>query len=79
MARVKIRDLVPGDLVDFENDPYVDPAHSNVELMCEFCVVEGVEKETVNCFVVYTDKVNHAFPPDHEVFVDRSNTRSFDI
>lgn len=68
---IKVQDLKPNDMIDLESDRFADPARSNVALECEFCVVETVKRECTNTVVVYTDKINVAFPPDHEVKVAR--------
>lgn len=65
----KISELIPGDLVDLENDKYADPK-GNPLLECEYVTVDSIERESPECIAVYFrgfDMVG--FPPDHVVKV----------
>lgn len=63
----KVSELVPGDLVDLENDPHADPNGEHPEFEFEFATVGEIVKETAECTVVYFDNFTCGFPPDHVV------------
>lgn len=62
----KVRDLKEGDLVDMEHLPGIDYHDQLAEF--EYGVVDTVEQETPDCFVVhFTNLTSCGFPPDYEV------------
>lgn len=75
MDYVKVQDLLEGDMVDLEDDPYADaPGCEDCEsthdlFKYEFAVVFTVEKETPECVAVGFDHDVVGFPTNHELFV----------
>jgi len=72
--RRKVKDLLPGDMIDLEGDPYADPPGNPdaLSLVFEYAVVGDVVPETSECIRI--DTVEHGsfgFPPDHAVKVSR--------
>ncbi len=69
---MKVTELVPGDRIDLEGDPYADPKggtfHGLHESMYGF--VESVEQETKGCVRVdFQDSPSVGFPAEHELKV----------
>lgn len=59
----QVSDLVAGDMVDLENDPYAD-ADPGWEF--EYGVVDEIEQETPDCIRVdFANGGSIGFPPDH--------------
>lgn len=70
----KVKDLLPGMLVDLENDEYADPNQDNTLFECEYMEVFEVEEETDDCIAVSFNGQNIiGFPPNHEVNVSVDN------
>jgi hypothetical protein len=70
LMKKQIKDLVQGDLVDLERDPYADPKGEDQSAHFEFAVVDKLEIETPTCTVVHFENFGSVgFPPDHEVDV----------
>lgn len=73
MGMVPVEELKPGDMIDLAGDPYADVddeddgRHTALEF--SYAVVEGIEEETADCTVVYTDIASQGFPRGH--LVDR--------
>ena len=63
-------DLMPGDLVDLEDDPFADNGE-HPEFEFEFCEVIDVERETPDCVRVDFDNYSCGFPVDHELEIWR--------
>ena len=63
----KVRDLVEGDLVDLEGDPYHSDPEDAPIVECEYARVAEVVKETDDCYCVHFENVSSAaYPPDTE-------------
>lgn len=63
MQQKKVSDLVAGDLVDLEGDPYAD---EDPTWEFEYGEVEDTERETDDCVRVdFANGGSIGFPPDH--------------
>lgn len=67
MPMTRIEHLIPGDLIDLEGDEYADPHRDQPDLEFEFVEVEAIQKETEDCWTIYSPQGNWAFPPSHKV------------
>ncbi len=67
LQTIKASELKEGDMIDLEGDKFADPNNDNAALECEYCIVEGIEQETPECIVIYTQHVNVAVPTDHPI------------
>jgi hypothetical protein len=82
LEEVPVEELKEGDLVDLLNDRYADPfGHSGTEsdpddgsdearhmaLEDEYATVEGLEIETPDCTVVYTNLASQGFPHGYKI------------
>lgn len=60
------RDLIIGDLVDLEGDPYADPDRDNPSMKYEYAHVAARRWEGRACVVVTFEGIDEiGFPPDH--------------
>lgn len=67
-ATKKISELVPGDLVDLERDPFADPEGEHIQFQSEYAVVASVDIETPQCTAIEFEGFDQVgFPPDHRV------------
>ncbi len=63
-------ELVEGDRVDLENDPYADPKHDHPYFESEYVEIAGAEPETPGCSRVdFEGTASVGFPPEHQVAV----------
>lgn len=66
----KASQIVPGDILDLEGDPYADDPNDEMQFpnQYQYAVVEAVEQETDYCVVIYTvENGNFACPPSHRL------------
>lgn len=67
MPRMKrIDQLVIGDMVDLQNDPFADNGN-HPEFEFEYATVCEMERETPSCMMVCFDSIACGFPPAHMV------------
>lgn len=62
--KCKVQDLIQGDIVDLENDPY---GHEESVSEFEMYAVENVEMETRETVLVNFENHSVGFPTDHKV------------
>jgi hypothetical protein len=61
-----VRDLMVGDRIDLEGDPYADPDSDHPAYECEYAVVCEIIRETQSCTVIHCEGgPSIGFPPEH--------------
>lgn len=76
MATKRIDELIPGDLVDLQNDKYADRRGDNIEYEFELACVAEIDRETPDCICVYFENSACGFPPGHVVTVYQGSKES---
>lgn len=67
--------ILAGDMIDLEGDPYADPNHDNSLLECELIEVDAVEDEGGGCIAIYFDGFDAVgFPRNHLLTVTREQS-----
>lgn len=70
VIRKPVSELLEGDLVNLEDDPYADPRGDESTYEFELAEVVSVEYETDTCVLVGFEGTGACgFPPEHEVAV----------
>jgi hypothetical protein len=69
MVQKRIDEIVPGDMIDLENDPIADPDGDHIQFKSELYMTEEIQRESDDCIVLYSQSGNFAFPPEHIVNV----------
>lgn len=66
LTKRAVHDLMVGDRIDLEGDPYADPERDHIEFECEYSVVCEITRETPSCTVIHCEGgPSIAFPPEH--------------
>jgi hypothetical protein len=60
-------DVLVGDVLDLEGDPFADPNRDNPSLQCEYQTVIEVESETPYCVRLAFDGLAVGFPYGHHL------------
>lgn len=63
-ATISVQRLIPGDMVDLEDDLYGHEEHISE---FEYYVVESVVHESEDCVLVHFKEHSVGFPADHDV------------